>query len=313
MDKKFLLLTFVIAVILLFIGLNKSNPTEIQEVNVISSEQNDKLVALSTFTILADMVGEVGGDKVESISVVEPGMNIHSYEPTPSDLVRASRADILFENGMNLELWTDKLKSNLPDVPTVIVSEGVEPLSISEGAYEGKPNPHAWMSPKQGLKYIENIRKALVEFSPENETYFNANAEAYTLKLKALDKTLSDSLSVLPENNRYLVTCEGAFTYLTNDYNLHEMYIWPINSDTAGSPQQVATIIDKVKTNNVPAVFCESTVEPKIQEEVVAATGARMGGVLYVDSLSTVYGPAPTYLTLLEKTADTIVSGLTNE
>ncbi|MCB9810641.1 MAG: metal ABC transporter substrate-binding protein [Candidatus Nomurabacteria bacterium] len=305
-NKAFLtgaIIAIVIGV-LFIVGKNAENSPK---------QEGDKIVVLSTFTIIADMVNEIGGDRVESLSLIEPGVNIHSYEPTPSDLVRASRADILLENGMNLELWTNKLKANMPDVPSVIVSEGVEPLSIVEGAYEGKPNPHAWMSPKQGLKYVENIRKTLVEFSPADEDYFNANAAAYSAKLEALDKTLNDSLSVLPENNRYLVTCEGAFTYLTNDYGLQEIYIWPINSDTAGSPQQVAAVIDKVKANHVPAVFCESTVSPKIQEEVVQATGARMGGVLYVDSLSTAYGPAPTYLTLLQSTVDTIVSGLSDK
>lgn len=312
MDKKFLLLAFVVAVVLVFIGLNKSNPTGNQDANVISVEQNDKLVALSTFTILADMVEEVGGDKVESVSLTKPGVDIHSYEPTPSDLVRASQADILFENGMNLELWTSKLRSNIPDVPSVVVSEGVKVLSIAEGAYEGKPNPHAWMSPKQGLVYIENIRQALVEARPQHEEYFNENAKAYSEKILALDKTLADSLHELPENNRYLVSCEGAFTYLTKDYGLNEIYIWAINDESGGSPQQVATVIEEVKKNKVPAVFCESTVEPRIQREVAEATGAKLGGVLYVDSLSPKDGPASTYLDMLQHTVDVIIEGLSN-
>ncbi len=271
----------------------------------------DKIVALSTFTIIADMVGEVGGDKIESVSLTKVGAEIHGYQPTPGDLIKASTADIIFENGMNLELWTSKLRANIPDVPSVIVSEGVEVVSIEEGAYEGKPNPHAWMSPKQGMIYVENIRKALTEVDPKNAEYFAANAAAYTKKLEAVDQVLSESLATLPESNRYFVTCEGAFTYLTKDYNLKEVYLWPINSDQAGSPQQIARVIDIVKENKIPAVFCESTVAPRIQQEVVQATGARLGGVLYVDSLSLADGPAPTYLKLLERTAETIISGLT--
>lgn len=257
------------------------------------------------------MVHEVGGDKVESISLTKPGVEIHGYEPTPGDLIRASKADVIFENGLNLEFWSAKLRSSIPDVPSVVVSEGVNVVSIAEGAYEGKPNPHAWMSPKQGLIYVENIRKTLVELDPENEAYYTANAKAYSDKLIALDQTLKESLSTLPIDNRRLVTCEGAFTYLTNDYGLEENYIWAINDESGGSPQQVARIIDVVKEKKIPAVFCESTVEPRIQEEIVQATGAKMGGVLYVDSLSTEDGPAPTYLALLSVTVNNIIKGLT--
>ena len=309
MKKIFIILT-LLAVLMagIFLFVNKADaPNAVNE----TVDNGEKIQALSTFTIIADMVGEVGGDRVESVSLTKPGVEIHGYEPTPGDLIRASKADVIFENGLNLELWSAKLRSGIPDVTSVVVSEGVEVRSIAEGAYEGKPNPHAWMSPKQGLVYVENIRRALVDLAPEHEAYFNANAEAYSQKLIALDKTLSDSLSVLPVTNRQLVTCEGAFTYLAKDYGLEEHYIWAINDESGGSPQQVARIIDVVKENKIPAVFCESTVEPRIQQEVVQATGAKMGGVLYVDSLSTVDGPAPTYLALLSVTVNNIIKGLT--
>jgi manganese transport system substrate-binding protein len=274
---------------------------------------DEKIVALSTFTVIGDMVSEIGGDKVESLSLTKTGVDIHAYEPTPGDLVRASRGDILFENGMNLELWAAKLRANIPDMPSVIVSEGVNVLEIVEGSYEGKPNPHAWMSPQQGLIYIENIRKGLVDLAPEHEEYFNTNAKAYSDELREVDKTLNEALSKLPANNRYLVTCEGAFTYLTNDYDLKELYLWAINDESGGSPQQVAKVIDVVKENQIPAVFCESTVAPKIQMEVVNATDARFGGTLFVDSLSEKDGPAPTYLSLLQGTVETVVSGLSGK
>ncbi|KXJ98165.1 MAG: putative periplasmic iron-binding protein precursor [Parcubacteria bacterium OLB19] len=310
MKNIFIILTLLLVLIaVVFLFVNKDKTTN--NINNVVNNQGEKIQALSTFTIIADMVGEVGGDRVESISLTKPGVEIHGYEPTPSDLIRASQADIIFENGLNLELWSAKLRSSIPDVTSVVVSEGVEVRSIAEGAYEGKPNPHAWMSPKQGLVYVENIRKALVDLAPEHEAYFNANAEAYSQKLIALDKALSDSLSVLPDTNRQLVTCEGAFTYLAKDYGLEEHYIWAINDESGGSPQQVARIIDVVKEKKIPAVFCESTVEPRIQQEVVQATGAKMGGVLYVDSLSTEDGPAPTYIALLTVTVNNIIAGLT--
>lgn len=309
MKNIFIILALLLVLILAIIVINKSSTTDdIKE----PTETSDKIQALSTFTIIADMVHEVGGDKVESISLTKPGVEIHGYEPTPGDLIRASKADVIFENGLNLELWSTKLRSSIPDVPSVVVSEGVNVVSIAEGAYEGKPNPHAWMSPKQGLIYVENIRKALINLAPENEAYFTANAKAYSDKLIALDQTLKESLATLPVDNRRLVTCEGAFTYLTNDYSLEENYIWAINDESGGSPQQIARIIDVVKEKKIPAVFCESTIEPRIQEEIVQATGAKMGGVLYVDSLSTEDGPAPTYLALLSVTVNNIIKGLTD-
>jgi manganese transport system substrate-binding protein len=309
--KKYLpyaLVAFII-IALAYIGLQRRAPQEAAVINAT----NDKVVALSTFTIIADMVGEVGGDKVESISLTKPGAEIHGYQPTPDDLVQASKADVMFENGMNLEVWTEKLRASIPDVPVTKVSEGVQVQYISEDAYAGKPNPHAWMSPEQGLIYVENIRKGLTEAAPQHAEYFAARAEAYSNEIRAIDKQLEESLGTLPENNRVLVTCEGAFSYLTTDYGLSEEYLWAINSESQGSPQQVAKIIEVVKEKKIPAVFCESTVEPRIQQEVVSATGTRLGGVLFVDSLSDENGPAPTYLKLLQHTADTIITGLTTQ
>ncbi len=310
--KKYLSLALValILIALAYIGIQNRLP---QEAAVISATQNDKVVALSTFTIIADMVGEVGGDKVESISLTKPGAEIHGYQPTPDDLVQASKADVMFENGMNLEVWTEKLRASIPDVPVTKVSDGVQVQYISEDAYAGKPNPHAWMSPEQGLIYVENIRKGLTAQAPQHADYFAARAQAYSDEIRAVDMQLEVALNQLPENNRVLVTCEGAFSYLTTDYGLTEEYLWAINSESQGSPQQVAKIIQVVKEKKIPAVFCESTVEPRIQQEVVAATGARFGGTLYVDSLSPADGPASTYLKQLQHTADTIINGLTNQ
>jgi len=271
---------------------------------------NETLVVLSTFTIIADMVREVGGDKVTSISLTKPGAEIHGYQPTPDDLIQASQAAVIFENGMNLELWTSKLRASIPNVPVVTTSEGIQVIDITEDAYAGKPNPHAWMSPKQGLVYVENIRRGLTAIAPEHEAYFRENAERYKKEIIAVDQSLETTLANLPASNRTLVTCEGAFSYLTNDYGLQEVYLWPINSEAQGSPQQVARVIGIVNEQNVPAVFCESTVEPRIQKEVVAATQAKLGDVLYVDSLSPADGPASTYLALLQYTADAITKGL---
>ena len=277
---------------------------------LVTAQDDNKITVLSTFTVISDMVQEVGGDKINAISLTKPGVEIHGYEPTPGDLVRASSADIIFDNGLNLEVWAAKLYQGLPQTPHVTLSTGIEVIQISEGAYKDKPNPHAWMSPKQALVYVENIREALVELSPENEAYFNGRARDYSDKIRALDVQLDTALAEIPPSHRYLVTCEGAFSYLTKDYGLNELYLWAINDESQGSPQQIARVVDAVKEHQIPTVFCESTVAPHIQEEVAKASGAKLGGRLYVDSLSDARGPAPTYLALLEYTVSTIIAGL---
>ncbi|KKW19139.1 MAG: Periplasmic solute binding protein [Parcubacteria group bacterium GW2011_GWA2_51_10] len=304
MHSKLLILYVVIFAIALAALIYARSPSR-------GPQSEERITVLSTFTVIADMVREVGGDRVEAISLTKPGVEIHGYEPTPGDLVRASSADIIFDNGLNLEVWAQKLYVSLSGLPHVTISDGVEIIPIREGLYKDRPNPHAWMSPKQALIYVENIRRALALLSPQNAAYFNVRAKTYSEKITALDKSLREAvLSIAPEK-RYLVTCEGAFSYLAKDYGLQEIYLWAINDESQGSPQQVAAVVDAVERYDIPVVFCESTIEPRIQEEVARASGARLGGLLYVDSLSSASGPAPTYLALLEHTVSTIVSGLT--
>ena len=283
---------------------DNSQPTE------LAAENQGKKKVLTTFTVLADIAQNVAGDKLDVQSITRIGAEIHGYEPTPSDITKAQDADLILYNGMNLERWFEQFLGNVQDVPSVILTEGIEPIAIAEGPYTDKPNPHAWMSPKNALVYVENIRKAFVELDPDNAETYNANAAAYSDKLKAIDETLQSDLEQLPENQRYLVSCEGAFSYLARDYNLKEIYIWPINAEQQFTPKQVKTVIDKVKSNQVPTIFCESTVSDEGQKQVAKTTGARFGGNLYVDSLSTEEGPVPTFLDLLEYDARVISNGL---
>ena len=307
MNKSIRIIATLLAAVVVLILVLSSQSTKPAD-----TETGDKKpVVLSTFTIIADMVAEVGGDKIDSRSITKPGAEIHGYEPTPSDLVKAQDASIIFENGMNLELWTEKLRAGLPDVPVVRVSDGVHVINITEDAYAGKPNPHAWMSPEQGLIYVENIRRELTKLSPENAEYFAERAADYSARIRALDERLEATIATVPEDKRALVTCEGAFAYLAKDYGLDEIYLWATNSEGQGTPQQVAKVIAEVNRRNISTVFCESTVEPRLQNEVASATNAELGGLLYVDSLSEADGPAPTYIGLLEHTTNSIVAGLT--
>lgn len=270
----------------------------------------EKKVILTTFTVLADMAGNVAGDKAIVESLTKPGAEIHDYEPTPSDLIRAQEADLILDNGLGLERWAERFYGSVQDVPHATISTGIQSLTISEGTYRNQSNPHAWMSPRNALIYVENIRKALVQLDPSNEADYNANAKAYSEQIQAIDQKLQTSLTKLADNQRYMVTCEGAFTYLIKDYNLKEIYLWSINSDQEGSPQQIRQAIDKVRANQVPVVFCESTVNADAQKQVAREGGAKFGGIFYVDSLTDAEGDAPTYIKLLEYNVDTLLKGL---
>ena len=269
-----------------------------------------KKKVLTTFTVLADMAQNVAGDKLDVQSITRIGAEIHGYEPTPSDLVKAQDADLLLYNGMNLERWYEQFLGSVEAVPSVLLTEGIEPIPIASGPYTDKPNPHAWMSPRNALVYVENIRQAFVELDPDNADYYTANAAAYSEKLKAIDTQLSADLAQVPDDQRYLVSCEGAFSYLAQDYGMKEIYMWPINAEQQFTPKQVQTVIEKVETNDIPTIFCESTVSDEGQKQVAQTTGARFGGNLYVDSLSTEEGPVPTFLDLLEYDARIIANGL---
>lgn len=280
--------------------------------NTNSGQQGtgNKKVVLTTFTVLGDMAKNVAGDKLTIESITKPGTEIHGYEATPTDLVRAQKANLILDNGLNLEKWAEKLYKNIPDVPHVTLTTNIIPIPIAEGPYQDKPNPHAWMSPKNALIYVDNIKNAFVELDPANKATYEAHAEAYKAEIRTIDRTLADTLGSLPANRRHLVSCEGAFTYLTRDYSLKELYLWPINADAQGSPQQVRSVINTVRSESVPTVFCESTVNPKAMEQVARETGTRFGGVFYVDSLSAADGPAPTYLQMLHYNANTLIGGL---
>ncbi len=271
----------------------------------------DDFKVVTTFTVIADMARNVAGDAATVESITRAGAEIHGYQPTPRDLVRASGADLILWNGMNLELWFEQFIDNLGPIPSATISEGVETMSIVEGSYEGMPNPHAWMSLDNALIYIDNIRDAMSEHDPDNAATYAANAETYKAEITAAIAPLREQIAAIPEDERWLVTCEGAFSYLARDFDLKEAYLWPMNADQTGTPQQVRSVIDTVRENNVRAVFCESTVNTDPAEQVARETGANYGGVLYVDSLSLEDGPVPTYLDLLRVTTETIVKGLT--
>lgn len=273
----------------------------------------ERLKVVTTFTVLADMAQNVAGEAADVVSITKPGAEIHGYSPTPRDIVRASGADLILWNGLNLELWFEQFLSNLGEIPSATLSDGIDPIAIGAGSYEGKANPHAWMGLDNAIVYIDNIAAALAEHDPDNADIYAANAQDYKARLKSTIEPLRDAVAQIPEDKRWLVTCEGAFSYLARDFAMKELYLWPMNADQVGTPQQVRAVIDGVRNNSIPVVFCESTVNVAPAKQVARETGARYGGVLYVDSLSEEGGPVPTYLDLLSVTAQTVADGLTAE
>jgi manganese/iron transport system substrate-binding protein len=275
----------------------------------IKAAENKKLKVITTFTVIADIARQVAGDAAIVESITKPGAEIHDYQPTPKDIVRAQGADLILWNGLNLERWFERFLQDIKDVKSIVVSEGIKPLSIYEGPYSGKPNPHAWMSTSNAHIYINNIQRAFSEADPANSDIYKANAAAYAAQIDALQMKLARALENIPEHQRYLVTSEGAFSYLAQDMGLKEVYLWPINADQQGTPQQVRKVIDTVRAQKIPVVFSESTVSARPAEQVAQETGAAYGGVLYVDSLSEADGPVPSYIDLLRVTTQTIADG----
>ena len=277
---------------------------------LIPAAETDKFKVITTFTVIADIARNIGGDAAIVESITKPDAEIHNYQVTPGDIRRASGSNLILYNGLNLELWFEKFFKNFNSIPSVVVTDNIKPLGISEGPYSGKPNPHAWMSTRNALIYIENIRQAFVQYDKENAETYNKNAAIYATKIIALDEPFREKIEALTIENRWLVTSEGAFSYLAEDYGLKEAFLWPINADGQGTPQQVRKVIDLVRKNRIPAIFSESTVSSKPAKQVARETGARYGGVLYVDSLTSEDGKVPSYIDLLKVTLQTIVEAL---
>ena len=272
--------------------------------------EDEKFKVMTTFTVIADIVKNVAGDAARVESITKPDAEIHNYQATPGDLRRARDVDLIIYNGLNLELWAEKFFQNLNDVPSVVISHDIKPIGIRQGPYKGKPNPHAWMSPTNVLTYVDNVKVALARYDRRNADIYELNARIYRRKLLEKFEEYHLKFNLLPEGRKWLVTSEGAFSYLAAEFGLKEAYLWPMNSDGQGTPRQIQKVIDLIIENKIPAIFSESTISPKPALQVARETGANYGGVLYVDSLSNENGPVPTYIDLVEKTLDTIYEAL---
>ncbi len=275
-----------------------------------TANADEKFKVITTFTVIADIAQNVAGEAAIVQSITKPGAEIHGYQPTPRDIIKAQDADLILWNGLGLEVWFEQFFNNLKDIPATIITDGIEPMSISEGAYTGKPNPHAWMSLDSAIIYVNNIKDSFVKHDPDNAEIYKKNAQQYIIKLSNTITPIREAILSIPQENRWLVTSEGAFSYLARDFQMKELYLWPMNADQQGTPQQVRKVIDSVKKYKIQVVFSESTISPKPAQQVARETGIKYGGVLYVDSLTESDGTVPTYLDLLRVTSETIIKGL---
>ena len=299
---QFALIVFLLNNLLLASCANKNKNNLIDE----------KPIVLTTFTILADLASNVAGDRLLIRSITKPGAEIHSYQFTPSDIIKSKGAQLIIENGLGLELWISKYMTSAGNIPKIKLTEGIEPFLIEGDIYAGRPNPHAWMSPKRAINYVDKITEAFISIDPDGEIVYKTNASSYKAKLLLLDQELRNSLSLIPKERKVLVTCEGAFTYLARDYGMQEAYLWPVNSASQVTPRRMVDLIKKIKENDVPTIFCESTVSPKAQMEVAKSSGSNFGGIFYVDSLSDSNGPASTFIDMHRHNVRLITEGLSN-
>jgi manganese transport system substrate-binding protein len=280
-------------------------------------DESEKVEVVTTYSIIYDLVKNVGGDKVEVHSMVPIGSNPHEYDPLPEDVLKTTDADVVFYNGLNLEegnSWFKKLLKTADkggkDAPVYRVSEGVKAIHLESKGLEEEPDPHAWMNINNGIIYVENIRDALIKEDPDNKKYYEQNAEKYISELKELhDETLSE-IAKIPEEKRVLITSEGAFKYFGEAYNMNTAYVWEINSENQGTPQQIKSLVDFIKQGNVSALFVETSVDPRSMETVSKETGVPIKGKVFTDSLGKPGEDGDSYKEMMEWNTKTVIKGI---
>ncbi|MGX6979821.1 metal ABC transporter substrate-binding protein [Vagococcus elongatus] len=279
-----------------------------------ASPADDHLQVVASYSVIADMVEQVGGDKVSVTSIVPRGTDPHSYEPTPEDTLAIEKADVIFYNGLNLETgkgWFDKLIENgRKEQVTFQVTEEITPEYLSEKGQETQEDPHAWLSLENGIRYVETITDYLIKVDGKNKDIYLENEEAYIKKLEELNQTAHEKLSSLPGNKKVLVTSEGAFKYFAREYGLTAEYIWEINTDTQGTPDQITRVAKIIKENDIPALFVETSVSPKTMEAVSRETGVEIFETIFTDSLAKEGTEGDNYYDMMKWNIDKISEGL---
>ena len=282
-------------------------------------EQENQLTVVATNSILADMAKEIGKEHVVVHSIVPVGTDPHEHEVLPEDIKKASDADVILYNGLNLETgngWFMNLMETAKKEEGkdyFAVSKKVTPLYLAKGATKTQADPHAWLDLSNGMKYVEEITRILSEKDEDNQKEYEKNSKAYIEQLKKLDQQAKDSLGSIEEDKRLLVTSEGAFKYFSKAYDVPAAYIWEINTESQGTPEQMKTIINQVRDSNVPVLFVETSVDPRSMERVAKETGLTIYDKLYTDSIDKKGEKGDSYYKMMQWNIQTIHDGLSQE
>ena len=280
----------------------------------------DKIQVIATYSIIYDIVKNVGGDRVEVHSLAPVGSNPHEYDPLPLDVQLTTDADIVFYNGLNLEggnSWFEKLlltaEKTGKEAPVYRLSDGVDPMHLTSKGKESEEDPHAWLDIRNGIKYAENAKIGLIKVDPEHADVYEKNAKEYIEKLENLHQEAVERYSKIPQEQRLLITSEGAFKYFSEAYGFEAAYIWEINSENQGSPEQVSTVVDFIRSKKDPVLFVETSIDPRSMEMVSSETGVPIFGKVFTDSIGKSGEDGDTYIKMMEWNIDTIYRGLTEK
>ncbi|UOQ46976.1 metal ABC transporter substrate-binding protein [Gracilibacillus caseinilyticus] len=315
MKKRSYLPFFVsICTLLLITACNTSEGSG----NANNEETEEKVQVVTTYSIIYDIVKNVGGDLVDIHSLAPIGSNPHEYDPLPEDVQKATDADAIFYNGLNLEAgnsWFDRLmetaEKDEEDAPVFLMSEGVEPMYLTTEGNEGEEDPHAWLNIENGIQYAENARDGLIEVDPDNKDVYEKNTEEYITQLKELHQDAIEQYNEIPEKERVLVTSEGAFKYFSAAYGFQAEYIWEINQENQGTPKQITRIVDIISDKGIKGLFLETSIDPRSMEAVSAETDVPIMGKVFTDSLGKTGEDGDTYIDMMKWNIQTIKEGLT--
>ena len=281
------------------------------------ADSGAKLKVVTSYSILYDIVKNVGGERVAIHSLAPLGSNPHEYDPLPLDVQQTSDADLVFYNGLNLEAgnaWFDKLLRTAgkagADAPVFRLSEGVTPQYLTSSGQAGSEDPHAWLDVRNGIQYARNAREALIRVDPAHAASYRRNAAAYIGRLEQLHARALAAFAEIPAERRYLVTSEGAFKYFCAAYGFEAGYIWEINAENQGTPQQVIALLEQLEQRRVPALFVETSIDPRSMQMVARESGIAIAGSLYTDSLGLPGEPGDSYAGMLEANIRTILAAL---
>ena len=303
---------FLVLLLLAFVGLaacssqKSSTETGSSHLNVVAPN-----------SIIADITKNIAGDKINLHSIVPVGQDPHEYEPLPEDVKKTSQADLIFYNGINLETggnaWFTKLVENAKKKENKVyyaVSEGVDVIYLEGQSEKGKEDPHAWLNLENGIIYAQNIAKRLSEKDPANKETYEKNLKAYVEKLSALDKEAKEKFNNIPEEKKMIVTSEGCFKYFSKAYNVPSAYIWEINTEEEGTPDQIKTLVEKLRKTKVPSLFVESSVDDRPMKTVSKDTNIPIYAKIFTDSIADKGEEGDSYYSMMKYNLEKIAEGL---